>query len=146
MNTGVPGFFTADAPAVAVLCRHGFHVSCVRTVIGLGDSKRKKSVTGGQWFRPLGFLLVATVFEHQQQADVIGHDRVFILQVAMQTQALAGEVLANNGHAQVGAVATPEFLRKRVAKVTGRIGAATGLPEQCFPRLGRPTVVVPVGA
>ena len=37
---------------------------------------------------PLGLLLRDAVFDHQQQADVVAHDHVLVLQVAVQAKAL----------------------------------------------------------
>ena len=73
--------------------------------------------------------------------------RVLVLQVVVQAEPLAGEVLADDGHAEVGAVAAAELLRERVAVVAGLVGEALRLVRAAAPtpRSGRPPRV-PVGA
>jgi hypothetical protein len=78
--------------------------------------------------------------QHQQQADVVAHDRVLVLQVAVQAEALAGQVLADHRHAQVGAVPAAVLLRERVPEVAGRVGPRlrASASSASHSRLGRP--------
>ncbi len=64
----------------------------------------------------------------------------------MQSEALAGEVLADHGHAEVGAVLAAVLLRERVAVVPGGVGAAAGLVQQRLPLVVGQTAAFPVGA
>ena len=85
--------------------RGGLHERRVRAVRGLGDAEREARAAGRQAVHPLGLLLGGPVVEHQQQADVVADDHVLVLQVAVQPEALARQVLADERHAEVGAVA-----------------------------------------
>ena len=88
----------------------------------------------------------AAVVQHQQQRDVVAHDRVLVLQVAVQAEALAGQVLADHRHAEVGPVPAAVFLRERVPVVAGRVGPPPGLREQRLPVAAGQPAAVPVGA
>jgi len=55
-------------------------------------------------------------------------------------------MFTDDGHAEVGAVATTERLGEGIAEVTRRIGPAPGFGEQGLPLFARATPVIPVGA
>ena len=59
---------------------------------------------------------------------------------------LRGEVLADDGHAEVRAVLAAVLLRERVAVVAGGVGPAAGLAQQRLPLLVRQAAALPVGA
>ena len=114
--------------------------------VGLGDAEREAAAAFGEGVDPLRLLLLGAVVDHQQQPDVVADDRVLVLQVAVQAEALAREVLADHGHAEVRAVLAAVLLRERVAVVAGGVGAAPRLAQQRFPLLVRQPAAVPVGA
>ena len=98
--------------------------------------KAKRLLPGGEVVHPLLLLLRAAVVQHQQQPHVVAHDRVLVLQVAVQAEALAGQVLADDRHAQVGAVPAAVLLRERVPVVAGRVGPPPGLRRAAPPTRG----------
>ena len=97
-------------------------------------AEREVTPPGGEVTDPVVFLLRAAVVQHQQQADVVAHDRVLVLQVAVQAEALAGQVLADDRHAQVGAVPAAVLPRERVPVVACGVGPPPGLGQQCHQR------------
>ena len=108
--------------------------------------KAKPSVARQQLGHPLRLLLVGAVVQHQQQTDVVADDRRLVLQVVVQPEPRAGEVLADDGHAQVGAVATAVLLWEGIAVVAGGVGAPAHLAEELLPLLVRQAAALPVGA
>src|SRR4029077_14268573 len=60
-------------------------------------------------------------------------------------EALARQVLADHGHAEVGAVPAAVLLRERVTVVAGHAGAPPGLGEQRLPVAAGQPAAVPVG-
>ena len=111
----------------------------------LGDAEREALAARRQVVDPLGLLLRRAVVDHQQQADVVADDHVLVLQVAVQAEALAGQVLADDRHAEVGAVPAAVLRRERVPVVPGRVGPAPGLAQQRLPLAVRQSAAVPVG-
>ena len=101
-------------------------------------------VPSSSFVDPLRLLLLAAVMEHQQQADVVADDRVLVLQVVVQTEPLAGEVLADHRHPEVRAVLAAVLPWERVPVVAGRVRPAAHLDEQRLPLLVRETAPVPV--
>ncbi len=71
---------------------------------------------------------------------------MLVLQIAVQAEALAGEVLADHGHAEVGAVLAAELFREGIAVVARGVGETAGLVQQQFPLLVGQTTALPVGA
>lgn len=118
----------------------------VGAVFGFGDAEREEFGAFGQVVHPLGPLRLGSVFEHQQQADVVGDDGVLVLQIAVQTEAAASQVLADHGHTEVGAVTTAVLGGEGVAVVAGGIGASAGFGEQFLPVPAREPAAFPVGA
>src|SRR5215467_6272069 len=111
----------------------------------LGDAEREAPAASGQVFDPLGPLLDRPVLKHQQQADVVPDYRVLVLQVAVQPEALAREMLADDRHAEVAAVLAAVLGWKCVALVPRRIGPAHRLAQQCLPVPAWKAAAVPVG-
>ena len=146
MDAGVPGLLTVDDPLVAVAHRVGLHVGRVGTVRRLGDAEREAAASLGEVVDPLGLLVLGAVEDHQQQTDVVADDGVLVLQVAVQAEPLAGEVLADHRHAEVGAVLTAVLLREGIAVVAGRVGETARLVQQRLPFLVRETTALPVRA
>ena len=93
---------------------------------------------------PLVLLPRTPVVQHQEQADVVADDGVLVLQIAVQAEALAGQVLADHRHAQVGAVpaAVPGG---RVPVVAGRVGPTPGPRPAAPPTRGWAARRDPVG-
>ena len=100
VDAGVPGLLAVDDPLVAVAHRGGLHVGGVGAVRGLGDAEREAVGAVEQLGHPLGLLLLGPVVQHQQQADVVADDRRLVLQVVVQPEPPAGEVLADDRHAR----------------------------------------------
>src|SRR5216683_2413104 len=71
--------------------------TCAWSVGMLKVHRYSSTVTPGarEIVGPLLLLFRAAVVEHQQQRDVVPHDRVLVLQVAVQAESLAGQVLAD---------------------------------------------------
>jgi len=115
-------------------------------VLGLGDAEREVTPAGGEVVDPLLALRGAAVVQHQQQRDVVTHDRVLVLEIAVQAEALAGQVLADDRHAEVGPVPAAVFLRERIPVVAGRVGPPPGLGEQRLPVAAGQPAAVPVGS
>ena len=84
--------------------------------------------------------------EHEQQGDVVADDHVLVLQVAVQAEALARQVLADDGHAEVGAVPAAVLGGEGVAVVPGGVGAPHRLGQQGLPLAAGQATAVPVGA
>ena len=145
MDAGVPGLLAGDDPVVTVAGGAGLHERRVAAVSRFGDAEREVPPPGREIVDPLPFLLRAAVVQHQQQPDVVAHDRVLVLQVAVQAEALAGQVLADDRHAQVGAVPAAVLPRERVPVVPGCVGPAPGLGEQRLPLAAGQPAAIPVG-
>src|SRR5689334_24277277 len=145
VDAGIPGFLPGDEPVLAVLGGRRFHEGGVAAVLGFGDAEREVALARGEVVGPVLLLRGAAVVQHQQQADVVAHDRVLVLQVAVQAEALAGQVLADHRHAQVGAVPAAVLLRERVPVVAGRVGPPPGLGQQRLPLAAGQAAAVPVG-
>ena len=64
----------------------------------------------------------------------------------MQAQALDGQMLANDGHVEVGALAASVLLGRGVAVVARRIGAPTGFRHERLPFLVGQPAPLPVRA
>ena len=90
------------------------------------------------------FLLLGTVFEHQQQADIIADHRVLILQIIVQAQALCGQVLTDNRHAQVATPATTVLGREGIVEDARLNRQLLGLVQQRFPLLVRQALALPI--
>ena len=118
----VPRLVAVDDPLVAVAVGVGLHPRGVGAVVELGDAEREAAAVLGHARQPVGLLLVAAVLLHQHHAEDVADDRVLGLQVAVQPEALRREVLADDGHAEVGAVHPAEPLRVRVAVDAGGVG------------------------
>ena len=146
VDAGVPGLLAVDHPAGAVAHRVGLHERRVAAVLGLGDAEREVPPACGEIVDPLLALSRAAVVQHQQQRDVVAHDRVLVLKIAVQAEALAGQMLADHRHAEVGPVPAAVFLRERVPVVAGRVGPPPGLREQRLPVAAGQPAAVPVGS
>ena len=146
VDAGVPCLLAVDHPLVAVPHGAGLHERGVGPVLGLCDAECETAPAAGQVVDPVGLLLGRAVLDHQQQGDVVADDGVLVLQVAVQAESLARQVLTDDGHAEVGAILPAVACRERVPIVAGGVGSPAGLGEQCFPfGVGQPTAV-PVGA
>ena len=108
------------AVLAAVAARHGggFHVRGVRAVFRLGDPERKTAPACGKVVHPLGLLRIRAVIPHQQRADAVADDGVFVLQVVVQAQPLGREIAGDavNAHA-IGPVGRHRHLDHRIGAV-----------------------------
>ena len=71
---------------------------------------------------------------------------MFVLQIVVQAETFRGEMLADDGHAEIGAVLAAVFLRERIAIMAGVVGELARFREQRLPILRRQAAAVPVGA
>src|ERR1700735_3683232 len=104
VHAGVEGLLPVDDPVIAVPRRAGLHERRVGAVCGLGDAERETLAAGRPVVDPLGLLRGGAVLDHQQQPDVVADDHVLVLQVAVQSEALGGQVLTDHRHPEVGAI------------------------------------------
>ena len=76
----------------------------------------------------------------------IADDRMLVLQVVVQAEALRGEMLADHGHPEVGTVLAAIALRDREAQMAGGVGEILGLAQQRFPFMPRQAAILEIGA
>lgn len=81
VDAGVPGLLAVDHPLPAPLHprRVSLHERGVAAVLGLGDAEREVTPAGSEIVDPLLALPRAAVVQHQQQRNVVSHDRVLVL-------------------------------------------------------------------
>src|SRR4051794_23128109 len=92
-----------------------------------------------------GLLVVATVTIEHSHDRQIADDRMLVLQIIVQAEALRGEMLADHGHPEVGAVLAAIALRNRETQMAGRIGAILGLTQQLLPLMPRQPAILKIG-
>ena len=97
----VPRLLAVDDPLVTVTLGVRLHPRRVRPVLRLGDPEREPPLAEQQVVDPLRLLLLGAVVDHQQQPDVVADDRVLVLQVVVQTEALRRQVLTDDRHPEV---------------------------------------------
>src|SRR4029453_18652182 len=102
-------------------------------------------LAGGQSLEVRGLLLRGAEREHDVDEREVAHDRGFVLQVVMQSQALGREVVANHGHREVRAILAAERLGQREAEMPRAVRAPAHLREELLPFPARPPVALPVG-
>ena len=146
VDAGVPGLGAVYDPVVAFLVGLGLHVGGVGAVLRLGDAEGEAAPPFGQVVDPLRLLLLGAVLDHQQKAHVVADDGVLGLQVVVQAEALDRQMLADDGHAQIGAVPPAVGLGGGVAVVAGGVRAMAGLHHQPLPTLVGQAAALPVGA
>ena len=115
-------------------------------MVGLCQAKARAHLAAQQL---VGVTLVLGVggklLEHQDEG-VVADDRVLGLEVVEQAQPLGGQMLADDGHGQLGAALAAHLRGPGVAQVSGLVGQLAGLGQQLFPVLAGQALVVPVGA
>ena len=115
-------------------------------MLGLGQAERGAE---GALVQHVGnqVLLVgpAEVADHQHER-IVADDRVFVLQVVEQAQALGRQVLADHRHPEIGAILAAIGGWQGEAIVPRLVGQLAGLGQQLFPLVFRQTAAVPVGA
>jgi len=114
--------------------------------VWLRDAEGESAPTERQVVDPLLLLRIRAVEDHEHEADVVADDRVLVLQVVVETESLGGEVLADDRHAEVVAVAAAVFLGNCVAVVAGFVGESFRLVQKLLPLFPRQAAVRPVGA
>ena len=87
----------------------------------------------------------AVAVEHGDERQ-IADDRMLVLQVVVQAEALGGEMLADHRHPEVGAVLAAIALRDREAQMAGVVGEILRLAQQRFPFVPRQAALVEIGA
>ena len=92
------------------------------------------------------FCAGAAVLPEQVHHREIADDRALVLQVVVQAQALVREMLADDGHGEVGTVGAAQRLGQGEAQMTGAVGATPHLRQELLPGPARRTVMLPVGA
>ena len=78
-------------------------------MIGLGKAERHRPLAGDQGLGPFGLLCVRAEAVHHDHLREVADDRRLVLQVVVQPKAHVGQVLPDDGHVDVGAVAATEL-------------------------------------
>ena len=147
VQAGVEALLAVDHPVVAVAARPSSRARS-RRCRGSGSvsPKATRVLPVNMPSRNSRLLLLAAeALPHHDRREV-ADDRRLVLQVVVQAEALRGEVLADDRHRQVRAVAAAVLRRERVAQEAGRVGAPAHLAEQLLPVLARHAAVLEVGA
>ena len=125
--------------------RAGLHVGGVRAVVGLGQAEGDAVFAGDRAFDHRLLVVAAVAVEHGDQRQ-IADDRMLVLQIVVQAEALGGEMLADHRHPEIGAVLAAIALRDREAQMPGGVGEVLRLAQQRFPFMPRQAAVVEIGA
>ena len=115
-------------------------------MVRLGDPEGEALAALDEVVDPLGLLLLGAVLDHQDQAHLVADDGVFVLQVVVQPEALGREVLADDRHAEVVAVAAAVLLGERPTVEARCVGHPLDLVQQLLPLLVGQPATLPVGA
>ena len=97
MHAGVPGLLAVDHPVAAVAHGGGLHERGVRAVRGLGDPEREAAARPAA--RPGTHSACCSAVPYSSissRPTLLPDDHVLVLQVAVQAEALAGQVLADD--------------------------------------------------
>jgi hypothetical protein len=113
VHAGGPHLLAVDPPAalavVLLADGPGLHEGGVRTVVGLGQAEGRAEGVAVQHVGDQVLLVgPAEVADHQHER-IVADDRVLVLQVVEQAQALGRQVLADHRHPEVGAVLAAVF-------------------------------------
>ena len=109
MQPGVPVLLAVDHPLVAVADRRGLHPGGVGAVQRLGHPEPMRAVPSSIFGIHSACWLGAEL-SIIRTVDEVADDRALVLQVVVQPEARAGEVLADDRHVEVAAVLTAEAL------------------------------------
>jgi hypothetical protein len=109
VHAGVEPLGAVDHPAVAVLHGAGFEPGGIGSVIRLGEAERHRPLAGDQRLGPLGLLRGRAEPVHHDDLREVADDRRLVLQVVVQPESLVRQVLPNDRHVDVGAVAATEL-------------------------------------
>ena len=148
VDAGVPRLLAVDDPLVAVALGVGLHPRGVGAVLRLGDAEREaaavpaaRSSTHSAFCSSVPYSIISS------SADVVADDRVLVLQVVVQPEALGREVLADDRHAEVGAVPAAVLLReRRSGRCPASSASRSSLAQQLLPLVVRQAAALPVGA
>ncbi len=150
VHAGGPHFLAVDAPARNTVAGFAhtdrFHVCGVRAVLGFGQAEADRAAAIQHTADELVLLVLSAKVAEHQHLRIVGDDGVFVLKVVVQTQTLGGEMLADHGHGQIGAVLAAKLLGQGKTQVTGLVGALLGFGQQFFPLVARQAAIVIVGA
>ena len=122
VHAGVEPLGAVDDPVVAVGLGVGFQPGRVRAVQRLGQPERHRAFPGDQRLGPRGALLVGAEPLHHDHLREVPDDRRLVLQVVVQAKAFVRQMLPDDGHVDVGAVAATQRRRQSVAQPAGLVG------------------------
>ena len=104
MHAGDPHLLAIDQPAVLAVLpgTHGagFHVRRVGAVVRLGQAKAGDELAGQGRLGEMFLVRAREVPQHQDLREV-ADDRMLVLKVVVQAEALLGKVFADDRHAKV---------------------------------------------
>ena len=101
MHARRPHLLAVDAPAIAFTHGARFHVGGIRPMLRLGQAKGNDPLSHQHAIHKFGGLRRrAEITEHQDEG-IVTHNRMFVLQIIVQAQALRSKMLANHCHPQV---------------------------------------------
>jgi hypothetical protein len=146
VDAGVPALRPVDHPVAAVADRGGLQPRRVRSVVGFGQPEGHGPPTGEHRLDPLGLLRLGPEPLHHDDLGEVPDDRRLVLQIVVQAETLVREVLPDDRHVEVGAVAAAEARGQSVAQPACGVGAAAHLVEQVLPGALRYATVLPIGA
>ena len=118
----------------------------VGAVRALGQTETYARLAGELTGNQRLFLILASIGVEHDDDRKIADDRMLVLQVVVQAEALGGKVFADRRHGEIGAVLAAIRLRQREAKVAGLVGDILRLAQQRFPFLARQAAIVEIRA
>ena len=123
-----------------------FHVRRVGAVLGFCETEGDDALALEAAEDELLLLRLGAEFlEHGDERE-IAHDRVLVLKVVVEAEALCREMLADHRHPEVGAILAAVLFRCGETPVAGGVGAALGFGEEGFPFRAGKAVVLEIGA
>ena len=136
VHAGRPHLPAVDRPAGHAVLRRalraGFHMRGVGAVVGLGQAEGDAVFAGDAALDHRPLLGASVQVEHGHERK-IADDRVLVLQIVVQAQALGGEVLADHRHPQVRAIFAAVLLGESEAVVAGLVGEVLDVAQQPLP-------------
>src|SRR3989475_1613556 len=135
VHAAIEALLTVDQPIVAVADRLGLQPRGVRAMIGLGQPEGDSSLACEHALEKFLLLLLAPIALPHFDGGKVADDRGFILQVVVQSQPLRREMLADDCHRKVRAVAATVLAGDAVSQEAGFIRAAAHLRQEVLPLL-----------
>src|SRR5436189_2703607 len=115
-------------------------------MIGLRQPEGDSSLAREHPFEEFLLLFLAPVALPHLDGREVADDRRLILKVVVQSQPFRCQVLADNRHSEVRAIAAAVLAGDTVAQEAGFVRAAAHLSQEVVPLLARHTTVLEVGA